>query len=374
MLVVATNAALAFSTARCLQADDRPFHLLGRGRYLPAGSSRWCLGSGRFDAAGLADETVALQVRAMLREKHLACAIPAGIEATLYLAQHQHLFAPDELFPLASRELLDTLNDKWRFHQLLTSLGVRRPETFLVEHQDDLGMISAPPPYVVKPLSAEASQGVTIEPTLEALALRVADAASMGRLPLLVQEYIPGIEDGASALADHGTVLGCRVHRGQPGQSLVFLEDEAIIDVVERLVEATGFHGVLDLDFRRDARDGSVWTIECNPRLFFTVHMAAATGMNHVARGVALAAGHPGDADRSLVGTTVLNASDCLRAKLRRTPMSDASRNVLRAERADPLASVLRMVENVLLDRAPRLAARLIDEPAPVWSGTWNSR
>lgn len=93
VLVLATTASLAYSTARCLQDVGRPFRLLSRGRYGAARTSRWCSGGERFAQSGLDDDALACQVMEALKAHELVCVVPAGIDATLYLARHRELFA-----------------------------------------------------------------------------------------------------------------------------------------------------------------------------------------------------------------------------------------------------------------------------------------
>ena len=371
--MLATNAPLSYTATRCLQDAGRRFWLLGRGRYPAARASRWCLGQDRFAPEALADDGLARRIAAELEGRRLAAVIPVGIEATFYLAEHRTQLPEDKLFPLPEHALLSLLNDKWRFAELLDTLGLKQPQTHLVQAVQDLDSLPMRPPVVVKPLAAEGGQGVLVARDADALRQHVLDSAATGRLPLLVQEFVPGLDQGASALVDHGRVVACVVQRGTAGRSLEYVAEPDIAAVMTALCQATGYHGLLNLDFRRDERDGSLALLEANPRLFFTAHMATWSGTNLLNLGVRLIEEDCVPSDPVLPHTTVLNSVDGFRRILHYREMSDASQRMVRAELSDPVSSAVRRVEDYLTHKSPRLAARILDEPLTTWQGSWTA-
>ena len=373
VLLLATNAALAYTATRCLQDAGRPFRMLSHGRYVSARASRWCRGDTRFAPEALAGPGLADLVAGELQRHELAAVVPAGIAATLYLSRHKDALPPGTVFPVADHATLTTLNDKWAFHQLALRLGLPQPATFLLDSVDALDAVDLPGRVVAKPLAAEASQGVVVLDDVAALRRHVTAAAASDRLPLLVQDFVPGVDQGASALVDAGRIVAQRVQRGVAGQTLDYLDEPDIADVLRRIVEGTRFTGVLNVDFRRDSRDGSVVATEVNPRLFFTAHMMAWSGANLLALGLDLLERPDLPGDPSLVATRVLSPHEGTRAWLRRRPLNAPSRAMLRAEARDPLASAVRRAENALVHRWPAAGAWLVDEPPPLWAGSWDT-
>jgi hypothetical protein len=95
--------------------------------------------------------------------------------------------------------------------------------------------------------------------------------------PWIVQAYVDGPEVCTTSVAHHGrltahcTYLHPREIEHRGGIVLVSEDDPVAQRIVERLVEATGYHGCLGLDLRRGPDGLSV--IECNPRPTSGVHL-----------------------------------------------------------------------------------------------------
>ena len=114
----------------------------------------------------------------------------------------------------------------------------------------------------------------------------------MAEFEPMVQEFIPGGDDElytlGSYVAPDGTALGlfcgrklrqtlewmgsCRV-----GESVWV--DEVVTDGL-RLLRALGFHGISQVEFKRDPRDGRYKLIEVNPRLWQWHGLAGACGVD----------------------------------------------------------------------------------------------
>ena len=146
------------------------------------------------------------------------------------------------------------------------SLGLRCPRSQLVTDVSALrravksGEISIP--FVAKPLDFDGSQGVLS-------ILRTVDLCKLDSIqytPVIVQEFVAGIDVAASVYCNHGSVNAFVAHRLKRGTYFTFESDE-IRAGVEKIVLATKAHGVMNFDMRI-AHDGVVYWLECNPRLF----------------------------------------------------------------------------------------------------------
>jgi predicted ATP-grasp superfamily ATP-dependent carboligase len=358
---------MAFGAARCLRETDLSFCLISTGRYLAVSSMRGCRGSEVINRAALdpADPTLATQIRTLTDTYPYAVVVPAGIEATLYLVRHSAMFPAKQMFPLADEELVRLLNSKWRFSQLLDEVGVRQPRTALLHAPSDLEAVSTRWPAIIKPVASEASLGVQVVASRSKALAALADIGNAGLLPVLLQEYIQGVDLGVSVLADKGRVRAIRLQEPQPDGSLRYRSDSEALEIAETIVSATRFHGVANIDLRRAADDSQLHVLECNPRLYATVHKSAYAGANMVELGVRMVRGEPlkevGLAD-ALVRQplTVLRASTVARG---RTEAPTEDKRVLRAELRDPLSSLLRTAEW----RFPRLARRVRGEAPDPW-------
>lgn len=192
------------------------------------------------------------------------------------------------LFPMPDLATFDLLNDKARFTALCGRLAVRCPPTQVFENRDGLlegiaaGSVALP--TVIKPLSLDGNRGV--------IALETPHAAATARIdyrPVLAQDFIDGADIGASVYADRGRVVAYICHRLKRA-TYVALDQPAVLAALQRIVAATGVSGILNFDMRL-APDGTVYFLECNPRVFYKMNLAMLVGINFAAVGVAAMTG-----------------------------------------------------------------------------------
>ncbi len=105
----------------------------------------------------------------------------------------------------------------------------------------------------------------------------------------LLQENIPGHGEGVFILADGGRVVARFAHRRirekPPSGGVSVLREsvpvpEILIEPVDRLVQALGWHGVCMIEFRIDARDGKPYLMEINPRFWGSLQLAVDSGVD----------------------------------------------------------------------------------------------
>ena len=108
----------------------------------------------------------------------------------------------------------------------------------------------------------------------------------------MVQELIPGGDDELYTLGSYlsrdgealGLFCGRKLRQTPPGVGTCRVGEARWVDeVVEaglRLLRALGFHGLSQVEFKRDPRDGSYRLMEVNPRLFQWHGLAAACGVD----------------------------------------------------------------------------------------------
>ena len=108
----------------------------------------------------------------------------------------------------------------------------------------------------------------------------------------MVQELIPGGDDElytvGSYIAADGAVLGLfsgrKLRQSPPGigtcrvGEAVWVQEN--VDAALRLLRAFDFHGVSQVEFKRDPRDGRFKLMEVNPRLWLWHGLAAALGVD----------------------------------------------------------------------------------------------
>ncbi len=105
----------------------------------------------------------------------------------------------------------------------------------------------------------------------------------------LLQENIPGHGEGVFILADRGRVVARFAHRRlrekPPSGGVSVLREsvpvpQILIEPVDRLIQALGWHGACMIEFRIDARDGKPYLMEINPRFWGSLQLAVDSGVD----------------------------------------------------------------------------------------------
>ena len=121
----------------------------------------------------------------------------------------------------------------------------------------------------------------------------------------MLQEQIPGGDDslwtvgsyvdaGGGVPASSAAGSSSRRRRGsaRAGSGVAEWDDEAV-DGARRLLHALGFHGISQVEYKRDPRDGSLRLMEVNARLWQWHSLAAACGVDLVQMAYRDAIGEP---------------------------------------------------------------------------------
>lgn len=121
-------------------------------------------------------------------------------------------------------------------------------------------------------------------------------AAKWG-LPVIIQEYVRGVEVNVVALGDgEGGTVGAVPMRKQyitdKGKAWggITLDDGAMMELTHRIISSTQWRGGMELELIRTA-DNELYVIEINPRLPAWVYLAVSAGQNLPEAMVMLATG-----------------------------------------------------------------------------------
>lgn len=199
---------------------------------------------------------------------------------------------------------LSVLNEKARLYPLAASLGVDYPLVFPCN--------SAPAalsyPVVIKPSSTQSLNALTKAKAWQAddasqfTAMQAEAGALMGPEGFVVQQRIPG--DGLTQLSyaglwDRGQeVCGMTTRRLRQfpldfGTS-PYVESVDLPDVAEqaqRLLSAVGYSGLVEVEFKRDPRDGRLKLLDVNTRIWAWIGLGDAVGLDFVGLAAGLACG-----------------------------------------------------------------------------------
>jgi len=149
-------------------------------------------------------------------------------------------------------------------------------------------------PVLVKPSSTEGFKRRFGKQAFRCESVTEVERAYAGAEPYepMVQEVIPGGDDGLYTLGSYlsrdgealGLFCGRKLRQTPPGVGTCRVGEAIWVDeVVEQgltLLRVLQFHGLSQVEFKRDPRDGAYKLMEINPRLFQWHGLAAACGVD----------------------------------------------------------------------------------------------
>jgi predicted ATP-grasp superfamily ATP-dependent carboligase len=188
--------------------------------------------------------------------------------------------------------------DKRETYALAERLGIDHPRTWVPRDEADLAATAGREPLVIKPAikehffyatGAKAWRADTPAELRDRFA-RAVEVAGAGEM--LVQELIPG--GGAEqysycALVRYGralasmTVRRCRQHPSDFGRASTYVETVALPELAApslRLLGELGFTGLVELEYKRDPRDGRYKLLDVNARTWGYHTLGAAAGVD----------------------------------------------------------------------------------------------
>jgi D-aspartate ligase len=323
------HAAAAVAGAIVIGADYRGLAVvrsLGR-RGIPV----WVLRDG--------DDTLARASRYTTRHLDL----PAGDDATqaafLVGLADQHGLAGWTLFPTSNRttRMVATNRDRLAEHYTLTTpawsvvavaydkrdtirlaatLGIDQPRTWYATTGAQAAALDVRYPVCVKPaISQVTTQKAWRADTPAQLADRFDHAATLiDPTLLLIQELVPGggqQQFSYAALCDDGVSVAhvvaqrTRQYPADFGRASTYVEttdEPQVQDAAERILREIGYTGLVEVEFKRDPRDGTLKLLDINPRVWGWHSLCQRAGVDFPYLAMRLARHQPVPATRVTVG------------------------------------------------------------------------
>lgn len=230
---------------------------------------------------------------------------PASDDCAAFVARHREPLSRVFALPVARRSVMESILDKRRQYGIAARLGLPIPETHFPESTAEARELAARArsfPYVIKPLVSHRWRLKRMHAVSEGRkAILVHDPAELVREyeriraldpDVMVQEIVPGEDERLvtflSYLDAGSRPLGFCVRkkiRQYPidfGHCMITVTcaDEAVERQSLRLLRGLGYHGLSGVEWKRDARDGTVRLIEVNARAVQTIGLAAACGVD----------------------------------------------------------------------------------------------
>jgi predicted ATP-grasp superfamily ATP-dependent carboligase len=317
VLILFTNDGLALNVIRCLAPLGINCYMLGQGEIVSVRLSKHCREClpFKFNRENPTTESIDA-INEYCRKKGISCILPVDVEVVVFLTKiKDRLTNGVKTIPLAPADLLEKLDDKWEFAQLLQKSQLPAPRTFLVNNLDELKAIDLPFPRVVKPVRGRGrwitggDPGEYIKKDMNAY---LASGQDTRVFPLLVQEFIPGWDVDLSVLAVNGKIVIHTIKKFVTSERIDLVDSPVLVELGRRLVADIQFNGIADFDLRLDERDGSFKFLECNPRFWGSLRASMWDGMNFPETAINLGVGKPVKQGQGPRGTTYVLPSKVL--------------------------------------------------------------
>lgn len=191
-----------------------------------------------------------------------------------------------EIFSLTTG-VWDSIQWAWnkkRTYELAEALGIPCPRTFNLKSADELASLHSHLPLAIKPAIKEnffyatGAKAWRADTPQQLSDLYIRAARQIRPEEILIQEIIPG--DGKEQYSWCAFVQGGRPHstltarraRQHPrefGRAATYVETvdaPEIEEPAERFVRAINYHGLVEIEFKRDTRDGQYKLLDVNVR------------------------------------------------------------------------------------------------------------
>jgi predicted ATP-grasp superfamily ATP-dependent carboligase len=239
--------------------------------------------------------TFLLETGARLPQK--AVLFPTHDEYIWPLSRHADRLEECFIIPFSRWPVMQRLHDKRAQLEAAWRAGVDTPKTVFIDGRDDMerALSEVPYPAVLKP-----TDSLVFKQRFHRHLIDVASPADMDRIwpqvqdlgTVMLQERVPGGDDqlftvgsyldaGSRALA---VFTGHKIRQHPAGAGSCRLSesrwDAALADAGLRLLVELRYHGVSQVEFKRDARDGRFCLMEVNARHWMWHALATASGVN----------------------------------------------------------------------------------------------
>jgi D-aspartate ligase len=272
--------------------------------WTPAFYSRYNQGAVRLDIETAPAERALYELERLAKRLGVpSVIIPSTDYAAIFLADHYGRLQRSFIFLEQSPELLRKLYSKREMYYLAKQHGVFTAETsFPLCRQDVLTFLeTATFPLVLKAidgtrLDARCGKKMFIVNSANEL-LDLYDALEDPRTPnLMLQEYIAGVDDSVwmfnayfnrnseCLIAHTGKKLRqCPAFSGYTSLG-VCMRNDVVHETATRFLRGLNYSGLVDIDFRYDARDRTYKMLDVNPRLGATFRLFVAENDLDLAR------------------------------------------------------------------------------------------
>jgi len=212
--------------------------------------------------------------------------IPTDDHSVGLVSNHHQALSSRYQVTVPPWETLRWACDKRLLYQLAERVQVHQPWTFCPSTREELATTDFPFPVILKPALRLRPCNLSIPKAWraedrESLLKRYDEASALlSAESLIIQEMVPGggeAQFSYAALCKDGHSLASVVARrtrqfprdfGQFSTYVETIDAPEIVEPAERLLAATRFTGLAEVEFKRDPRNGQLGVLDINPRVW----------------------------------------------------------------------------------------------------------
>lgn len=276
----------ALAVARSAGRLGIPVHGMFAERWDPAARSRYVRDRVMLPESVSDDERLDALL-AFGRRHGRSVLLPMDDVSAVFVGDHASALGESYLFPRQPDSLLRRLADKHELHELCLRLEIPTPDQVRPADELEASMLATRSAY---PVVAKRAAGwlESADPAAPSVVIANGPAELLAayrrmRSPhapnVLVQEYIPGAADTIwmfNGYFDAGSEClvgfsGQKLRQAGPDNGPTTLGvcrwNDQVVDATKRLAKEVGYHGIIDVGYRYDARDGRFKLLDVNPRI-----------------------------------------------------------------------------------------------------------
>jgi D-aspartate ligase len=245
---------------------------------------------------------------------------PTGDEGAALVARHHKMLGEHFQLTTPPWDVLQWCYDKRLTYRLADRVGVHHPRTLYPANDEEVAACDWPYPIILKPAYSRsynrltASKAWRIDNRTQLLARYNEAKTLVDPGALMIQELISGggeCQFSYTALCQDGRVIAsvtARRTRQIPmdfGRASTFVEtvdDPSTSATAVRLIEALRYTGILEVEFKRDLRDGKLKLLDINPRVWGWHSLCGPAGVDYPYLLWLLTIGEPIPATKAAVG------------------------------------------------------------------------
>jgi D-aspartate ligase len=290
---------------RSLGRLEIPVYTVYASWWEPAFASRYCRGRFILDIENNSpDEGIARLLEIARKVGGRPILIPTTDQGAIWVADHAPALEEAYCFQRQDASLVRLLCDKSRMQDLARLSGLPTARAVVPHSKEDVEqfLATATLPVMVKATDAGSFRLQTggtkfvIQTPAELLAL-YAQAQDCENPNFLIQEFIPGEDWMFDGYFDRNSeclfgITGMKIRRFPVSTGVtslgICLRNQTVETTTAHFMKAIGYHGILDIGYRYDQRDGQYKVLDVNPRIGCTFRLFTASNGMDAARALYL--------------------------------------------------------------------------------------